>query len=424
MAWQEATPQEKGIQLTPVQLFDLAEQAAQQGNDALADKLLRALTTNPDVDIRCEARFRLAMILAEKQHRLRDAATLLRQILDEKPKSARVRIELAKIQAQLGNMAAAAVELRGAEAVGLPPEVERDVRFFMQALDAHRRVGASFEATLMPDSNANRATGTGTVNTSLGNLALSSDAQQHSGLGANLRGQAYAKVVVSSQVKLLGQISGAATVFRNRDFDDMTVSPVLGPELSFRKDRLTLLVGPAWRWYGLRPYTGSLTANATWQHNLDLRTQLRTDVGFGTITNRIDPAESGDIWSLGLSLDHAFTARAGGGMQISAFRQTATVPAYALTGGSASTHVFREMGHVTVLANVTYSHLEADERLLLFNRRRIDNAGSAVISVTLRNVRVANISPIFRIRYEKNSSTVDIYNYDRLSGEIGFAASF
>ena len=415
---------EKDIKLAPAQLFDLAEQAAQRGDDALAEKLLRALATNPDVQTRSEARFRLAMMLAKKEHKLRDAATLLRQILDEKPRSARVRIELAEIQAELGNMAAASVELRAAQAAGLPPEVERDVRFFMQALDAHRHLGASFEATLMPDSNANRATGAGTVDTLLGNLALSPDAQQRSGLGGNLRGQAYVKAVVSDEAKVLAQMSGAATVFGNSHFDDITLSPVIGPELTFRRDRLTVLVGPAWRWYSMRPYTETLTANATWQHALDRRTQLRADAGFGAVTNRLDPDESGNMWSLGLGVDHAFTARTGGGIQLGAFRQTALLPAWAYTGGSGAAHVFREIGPVTLLAKVTYSHLEADERLVLFSHRRIDNAGSVVISATLRNVRVANVSPILRIRYEKSYSTVDIYNYDRLSGEIGLAASF
>jgi hypothetical protein len=213
--------------LTPIQLFTLAQNAADHGNYALAESALRALASNPDADIRSEARFRLAMLLTYQEHKLRDAATLLRQILAEKPKAVRVRIELAEIQARLGNTLSAEVELRAAQAAGLPPEVERDVRFFMQALDTHRHLGASIEASLMPDTNANRATTATTIGTVLGALPLSPDAQRHSDLGANVRGQAYARLTLSSQVRLLAQLSGTATAFPDSEYDDFTVSPTV-----------------------------------------------------------------------------------------------------------------------------------------------------------------------------------------------------
>lgn len=412
------------VQLTPFQLFALAQDAVEQGDYAFAENGLRALMTNPDAEVRSEARFRLAMLLAYQKHKLRDAATLLRQILDEKPRAVRVRIELAKIQSALGNTASAQLELRAAQAAGLPPDVERDVRFFMQALDNHRHVGASIEATLMPDTNANRATAATTIDTALGGLSLSRDAQKHSGLGGNVRALAYARVNVSSDVKMLAQMSSAATIFPDRDFDDFTLSPRVGPEFSWHRDRLTLLAGPSWRWYATLPYTAMVTASATWQHTLNPRTQLRTDASVGSVANRLDHGQSGAQYALTLGIDRAMTARMGVGVQLNTFRQTANLAAYALTGGGASAYAFREIGHVTASLNLAYSHLEADEALILFPDRRIDNAVNATAAVTLRTIRIANVSPIIRIRYEKNHSNVEIYNYNRLSGEIGFTASF
>lgn len=412
------------VQLTPFQLFALAQDAAEQKDYAFAEKCLRALSSNPDIEIRSEARFRLAMQFAYKEHRLRDAATQLRIILDEKPRAARVRIELAKIQATLGNTAAAQIELRAAQAVGLPPEVERDVRFFMQALDTHRHVGASIEATLMPDTNVNRASTVTTIGTVLGNLSLSRDAQKHSGVGGNVRGLVYGRINLSKRVRLLAQLSGAGTVFPDHLFDDYTLSPRIGPEISWRKDRLTFLVGPSWRWYGTVPYTAMITTSATWLHTLGPRAQLRTDASLGTITNWMDSGQSGQQYTLALALDRAMTARMGAGFQVNAFRQATQLDAYALTGGGASVYAFREIGHVTASINLGYSHLEADEALSLFAERRIDNAFNATASVNIRNIRVANVSPVFRLRYEKNRSNIEIYNYKRLSGEIGLTASF
>ena len=412
------------VTLTPIQLSTLAQNAAEQGDYPLAEMGLRALASNSDADIRSEARFRLAMLLAYKERKLRDAATLLRQILDEKPRVARVRIELAKIQALLGNTVSAGRELRAAQAVGLPPEVERDVRFFMQALDAHRHVGASIEVTLMPDTNANRATTATRIGTALGDLSLSRDARRQSGLGANARAQAYARLNLSSRIKLLAQLSGGATAYRESAFDDFTVSPRIGPEFSWDKDRLTLLAGPSWRWYGTRPYTAMITTAATWQHRLGPRAELRTDASVGSVANRLDSNQSGYQYALAIGIDRAMSARMGAGFQVSAFRQTAKLAAYALTGGGLSAYAFREIGHLTASVNLGYSRLEADEALILFPRRRIDNAANVSVSVNIRNVRIANVSPVFRIRYEKNRSNIGIYNYGRLSGEMGLAASF
>src|SRR6185369_6860231 len=100
------------------------------------------------------------------------AAVEMRRILDEQPGAARVRLELARIDAQLGNLSAARRELRAAQAAGLPPEVERAVRFYATALQASRPFGGSIELALAPDSNINRATRADTLGTVIGNFTL------------------------------------------------------------------------------------------------------------------------------------------------------------------------------------------------------------------------------------------------------------
>lgn len=410
--------------LTPLQLFDLAEQAGERGNNALAEKLLRALSSNPDIETRSEARFRLAMLLAQRGHRLRDAATLLRQILDEKPKASRVWIELAKIQTALGNIASAEAELRAAQLAGLPPEVARDVRFFMQALDARRHFGASIEATLMPDTNVNRGTSVTTIGTQLGDVVLSSDARKRAGLGANLRGQTYVRLKLADRIKLLAQLSAVGTAYRASEFDDFTVSPLVGPELSLHNDRVTLLAGPSWRWYGVKPYTANVVTTAAWQHVLSPRAELRIDGSYERTANRLNSDESGHSYTLAVGVDRAISTRFGAGAQVSASRRLARLAAYSLAIGGISAYAFRDMGHLTVSAVAAYSHVEADDRLILFARRRIDDAGSFTLSTTLRNVRVSNISPVFRVRYEANFSSLQIYQHRRLSAEIGLSTSF
>jgi hypothetical protein len=73
------------VTVSSATLFDLADRAREGGDFATAEAAYRALTIDPDVELRTEARFRLAMMLADKLEKPREAAVLLREILDEKP---------------------------------------------------------------------------------------------------------------------------------------------------------------------------------------------------------------------------------------------------------------------------------------------------------------------------------------------------
>ena len=410
--------------LSAVQLFSFADAARDRGDYATAELAYRALATNPDIELRTEARFRLAMVLATQEHKLREAAIELRKILDEKPDAARVRLELARIDALLGRLNAAGRELRAAQASGLPPEVERAVRFYAQALDARRPVGGSLEVSLAPDSNVNRATASPTLGPVIGDFTLNPDAQAHSGLGGAVRGQGFARLPLSHTVSLLSRLSGSANVYRATEFDDLIVAPQLGPDITLGQGRLSLAAGSAWRWYGAVPYSFSLTANANWEHPLGRRAQLRLDAGFASIDNRRNELESGEAWTAAAGVDRAFSAQFGGGMQVSGQRQTAKDPGYATAGLEVGGYLFREWGKTTVALNWSYNHLEADQRLALFAQRRVDNSFSAGINATFRQIRVGSIAPIARFRFERNASNVQLYDYRRFAGEIGIATAF
>jgi len=410
--------------LTTAQLFALADAARDRGDYLTAERAYRALSADRDADMRSEARFRLAMMLADREHRYREAAVELRHILDEKPGAARVRLELARIDALLGHISEAGRELRAVEAGGLPPEVEQTVRFYAQALDARRPVGGSVELLLAPDTNINRATNSNTLGTVIGDFTLNRDAQAHSGIGAATRGQAYARLGLSDKISLLARLSGSANLYRSSRFDDVVLAPQIGPEFGAGPDKVTLGVGPAWRWYGTHIYTTSLAASANWQHIVGRRGQLRIDAAVAHVRNHFDDLETGDAFSLSVAVDRAFSARFGGGLQIFASRQDARNAGYATTGGGIGGYLFREIGKTTVAANLTYSHMEADRRLALFPARRIDNGYSAMVSGIFRQVRIGAISPVIRLRYERTISPVQLYDYRRFAGEIGITTAF
>jgi TolA-binding protein len=114
--------------LSPTKLFGLADDARAAGRIADAEIIYRALTKDPDIEIRSEARFRLGMMLAD-QKRYRDAAIAFRELLDEKPGAVRVRLELARVLALMGNADAARRQLRQALwSINSPPHCARQSR--------------------------------------------------------------------------------------------------------------------------------------------------------------------------------------------------------------------------------------------------------------------------------------------------------
>jgi hypothetical protein len=419
-----AEPSSQSVTLRPAELFAFADAARDAGDFAVAETAYRALSTNLDIELRSEARFRLAMMLADKQKKYAAAGIELRKILDEKPKSARVRLELARMHALIGNVGAAARELRAAEAIGLPAEVQQMVRFYANALNARKPLGGSLEVAIAPDSNVNRATKSDTLGTVIGDFTLDDAAKARSGIGLAVRGQGYARLPLGAKSSLLARLSTSTDLYRDHQFDDYVVGLQLGPELVSGADRITVSAGPAWRWYGTDPYSFTLGGNASWQHPLGKRAQLRLDAGLARIDNKRNDLQDSTFWSLSAAIDRAFSARFGGGIQVYGTRDAARDPGYATASGGLGAYVFREMGKITAVLSAGYSHLEGDERLALYPSRRIDNRFTSSLSATFRQVRIGSIAPLARVRWERNVSTIEIYDYNRIAAEIGITTAF
>ncbi|WP_395395085.1 surface lipoprotein assembly modifier [Novosphingobium sp. BL-8A] len=410
--------------LSAAQVFTLADNARARGDLATAEAAYRALTQDRDLEIRTEARFRLALMLGDQLHRYSDAALELRRILDDKPGAARVRLELARMQAQMGNLAAARRELRAAEASGLPPEVEQLVRFYSRALTAKKPFGGSIEFALAPDSNINRATRGDKLGTVIGDFTLDDDAQAKSGLGVDLRGQGYFRLGISKGAELMTRVSTSATLYKDSRFDDISLALQTGPQFTSGSDLVTLSAGPTWRWYGLDPYSLSLGGSAAIQHPMGKRGQVRVEGGASHVDNRRNALQTGWDYTLSTSLDRAFSARFGGGLQVYGFREAVRDPGYSLTSGGLSAYLFRELGRTTLVGTVGYSRLEADERLFLYPKRRMEDRYSASIAATLRALHVGTFAPLVRLRWERNRSTIEIYDYRRVAAEFGITSAF
>jgi outer membrane protein len=404
-------------------MFKLADAAVAARRLDDAEAFLRALTQDAEPDIRIEARFRLALLL-DGQGRQTEAAVLLRQILDEKPEAGRVRIELARILAAMGEEGKAGAQLRAAQAGGLPEDVAQVVDRMAAALRSTRPLGGSFELTFAPDSNINRGTAARTLDTVFAPLTLSTDARERSGLGVRLAGQGYARLGMAPGITLVPRLSGDAALYRESAANDVTGSLGIGLEWQGKKDRMTPSIAASWRNYGGHALAQTVSASIDWRRPVGRRALGTASLSIAKVNFQQNDLQDGRIYSLSLGLERALSARSGIGLTVAGARQTARDKGYASSNGGLTVIGWHDIGRTTLFANAGIRRLVADARLFPFTDRRREWFAQASAGAVFRQITVAGFSPLVRASFERNRSTVSLYDYKRLTGHIGITRAF
>ena len=215
------------VQVTAAQLFRIAETAAAKGDTRTAERAYEALIQDPSQEVRLEARFRMAM-LEGKRGNLTKAATLLRQVIDQRPDASRVRLELASVLDRMGDKDGAWRQVRSIHAGGLPADVARLVDRYSEALRAQRSAGSSIEFALAPDNNINRATRADRLGTVIGDFEIADEGKAKSGTGLAISGQTYRRLPLGNEVSLLIRGSGFANLYRESRFNDIAADVAVG----------------------------------------------------------------------------------------------------------------------------------------------------------------------------------------------------
>lgn len=409
--------------LSAAQLFALAEQAKDDARYEDALTLYAALARDPEPDVRAEARFRRGMLLAQTK-RYAEAAVAFRALLDEKPDAARVRLELARVLALIGDEAGARRAVRQAQATGLPDDVAATVDQFARALRTTRPFGGAFQAGLVPDSNINRATQARTLDTVIAPLTLSRDARARSGIGVRLSGQGYVRLPISDTLSILPRVSALGSFFRGGDFNDISTSALVGLEWRRGIDRWSPSVGLTQRWYGGDTYARTRSATIDWLHPVGREAQLVLHVGAAASRYARNPLQDGGLFDVAVGYERAVSARSGYGATLSSYRQAARDPGYSTVAGGITLSAWRDVGRTTFLVTTGLSRLQGDQRLFLFPERRREWLANSSVSATLRRLAVRGFAPTLRLTVERNTSTVGLYRYRRFASEVGLIRAF
>ena len=420
----QRAPSTRTIQATAADLFVIADNLARQGHTAEAERLFNLLARNRDANVRNEARYRYAKVLGTIG-REREAALLLRQILDEKPNAVPVRLALAQLLDRIGDKDGAWRQLRATQAIGLPPAVARIVDRYSEALRAARPSGASLEIGIAPDSNINHATRSDTLGTIFGDFDISKESKAKSGTGLALRGQTFRRFELGDDDRqLLVRLSGSADLYRKTDFNDVAVDIAIGPEFQLGNRSLNLEVGATQRWFGQKPFMRSARLGATLVQPVGRTTQLRINGVAALVDNQLNDLEDGKLYSGEFSVEHALSATTGIALTASAVRQALNDPGYASRTWRLGLLGWHDLGRMTLTAEAEFGPLNADARLLLFPDKRKDRYSRLGLGATFRQLQFRGFAPVVRFAVERNRSTIAFYDYRRTRTEIGVIRAF
>lgn len=410
-------------ELSATQVFAMADQALQAGNVASAEAAYRALAQDPDLSVRNEARFRLAMVCMQSG-RYSEADALYRQMLAEEPTAVRPRLERARALERMGNYSEAIRELRSARAIGLPADVAPSVESYAASLRARRPAGFSFSVAAAPDSNVNRATRSDRLQTVIGEFELDETARERSGIGLALSGSAHVRVDVDDRWSLVGRTFASGDFYRSGRFNDATLGIGAGPEVRIGDDHVSLEVGKAWREYGGSRYSETWTITLSDVHTIDRRTRLRASASMGLVDNARNRLQDGRSYSFGLSGERELSPARSIGIWLLHDRQDLRDPGYSTTFNEAGIYAHQRFGWSTVTGAISYGRLQGDERLSIYPRKRGEDLYQARFSISVPRLEVAGFVPFLHLLATRNRSTVELYDFDRLRFEISLARAF
>ncbi|MBG7614629.1 DUF560 domain-containing protein [Brevundimonas sp. BAL450] len=419
----QAVAQDRVEGLSAAQLFDLAD--ARKEAEAFDDALVvyEALSSDPDPEIRAEARYRKGLLLAD-MGRFEAAAGAFRDVLSERPEAIAARLELARMLAAIGRHGEARRELGQAQKIGIPAQAAPMVEQFAAALRSSRRLGGSVEFALAPDSNINRATQARTLDTIIAPLTLSDDARAQSGLGVRTTGQIFARLPLSESVSLVPRLAGLGNLYDDDRFNDLSASGLMGLEWRGQSDRLSPSIGATYRWFAGERYAQTRTISVDWLRRLGPDSQLVVSGSAAQVRYDRNNLQDGGLFDVSASYERTFGEAMGGSVTLSATRQTARDPGYATWGGGANVGVWRQASWGVLFASSGLRRTEGDERLFLFPERRKEWLWTARAGVILQALSIRGMAPTLRLHVEDNDSTVGIYDYSRFAAEFGFTRRF
>lgn len=417
---QAATPR---VQVDAHTLLALGARLEGSGRKQEAAQVYHALESDPDSAVRSEARFRMAKLLAA-EGRTKEAAVLLRHVIDDYPEAAPPRLELIALLQQIGDEGTALRELRSIGTLDLPLNVARLVDRMSASLRASRPFSFQLEVGLAPDTNINQATTSDALGTVFGDFTFDNNAKARSGVGGTVRAFVQGRMGLTSNLALKAHGSLNANLYRHADFNNIALELAAGPEFHLGPARFVTEIGVGQQWYGMQSYQRSWRLSGSGWASVGRSSQLRLDTSARWVDNKFNHLQDGVGLALATRYERALSPRLTISLGASVDRFKARDDAYSTKSWAFAVGAYRDVGRTTLDIGGEHGGLKADDRLALLPQARKDRMTRVHVGAVFRNLTVAGFAPTMRLVIERNRSTVEYYDYKRRRAEFGVSRAF
>ena len=348
-----------------------------------------------------------------------------RKILEGDPKLVRVRLELARTLFLMKQDEQADYNFRLAIAEHPPTAVIHNIARFREAIRARRAWRFNINFGIAPDSNINSATNKEHVDIFGLPFSLDKSARAHSGVGMIAGGDASVRVWRNGNMPLYVGGYGRIVNYSGSEFDDVYIGGEAGPEIRIAGGRLRTTATAFQRWYGGK------TLSTSFGGKLDFDNVVEGKLGIETAlaARRDDYARRDDIdaWNLEATAqaNRAINASTLGFVYAVVQRNIAHDPGYSYWSARLGWGLLKEIRWgLRPQISFEIGRQLNDFQLPLFNRARRDWSVQLAASIYKRDWNVAGFAPSIKLSYNRNFSTIPLYDQRRTRLEFGVTKAF
>ncbi len=335
------------------------------------------------------------------------------------------RLELALALLRAGQTERARYHFAQAKAATAQPAIQARVQVEIDKIDSSKNWQGYFRFAIVPESNAVRRTAAETV--SLGGLIfnLQPGAQAQPALGVELGFGLAALPRLSDDLRGRFAFDVLTRAFDGRAPDD-TILRVSAGVLHFGDNgkQGAFEVFATQRWLDQAAYSRSLGITLRHARLIGAQTNLAASITHERL-NYLHPAYRVDKSSIEAKLIHNATPQ----LQLSAgvhaeHRLSANTSASGRAYGFSLGGQYSFAGGLRAGLVASFDHNKYDGIHALFGVRRVDRKSALMVQINNQNWSHKGFSPVLRLGFERQRSSIVVNSYQNLTASIGLTRSF
>lgn len=425
-----AAQQAETIRLTPPEIVRTAREMLDENRLETA-KILLTRYQFPKSEIETERRYLLG-VLAVREQRIDDAAEIYRGLLNENPRLAKIRIELALVYMRRKSWYRADYHLRLAATEKLPPGIDEKIDYLRAVIRRNKNWNVWFSVGVAPDNNVNNSqAGTQCIQTSFGVLCNALQDPEKA-VGFNIAGGGHYEFRLDEQWRMRVASGIFATTYDNSAYDDLFYFLAAGPKFVWNRGDIWTAVKGTRRRYGHKAYNASAGGLIQTGYDLSRRVFVSLNAEYAAVSyNHFGSVLDGSVRSGGMRTVISLNSASYLVVRGAAEREKTKNRIYSNRKFTAGIGVGAELAFgfsVYAEPSVQWVHYDRPARFMRhlgFEQiREKDRIARCVLRISNKNFSVFGITPEISLGYTDKESNVWQKEYKKMTFGMTFVQNF